>query len=129
MRTASIFFAATVGSLYFLPLGSIDPARGEGHTRHGHARALSFLTERRLHEIEAIDTSTELSVEERSFVVKRVFAPGAIDSRGWLWVVYEIAGNPKCAWHVDLNYRTIQPRDGCTAAAVAQFDWRKQLRR
>ena len=79
-----------------------------------HAAALKLVIDTQADRIRVVDQGDWwLDVKERSWVVKRPFGPGDIDSTHWFNVSYRVEGKEVASWFVDT--RTGKAQEGSSA--------------
>ena len=84
--------------------------RGEKEKPSPHAEAIQLVIKHQQARIREVDKENwEHDVKERTWIVRRPFHPGVIDSTHMFNVVYRIDGKDVAAWFVDTRKGTVQP--------------------
>ena len=77
-----------------------------------HSAALELVFKTQAAHIRAVDTENWWhDTKERTWVVKRPFSPGVIDSTHMFEVKYRIDGKEAAAWLDDTNKKSVQLRE------------------
>ena len=77
-----------------------------------HAEAIQLVIKTQQARLREVDSENwDQDVKERTWVVRRPFHPGIIDSTRTFNVIYRIDGKEAAAWLVDTAKGTVQPRD------------------
>jgi hypothetical protein len=107
MRTFLVAGCLTVGAF---ALGA--QREGEKVEASPHSAALELVFKTQAARIRAVDTENWWhDTQERTWVVKRPFGPGVIDSTHMFEVKYRIDGNEVAAWLVDTRKKTVELRE------------------